>query len=168
MSGATNSAMSPPVSPLRRSIRGQGGLSQDPGGTTGWTFQGSLLRGLDDSAENCSSATSISTQLRLAQIVMALPGVDVTRVGAMGGSQGGALTLPALRSSRVYDWRRRPTRFSSDFKRVWATQPRHRCLCRITRLFPPFDPLHESKPFREIGLHRCPQSRHVGAMSSSH
>jgi cephalosporin-C deacetylase len=45
-------------------VRGQSGLSQDVGGTTGKTFSGHFIRGLDDALnghpENCSFARYIS------------------------------------------------------------------------------------------------------------
>ena len=55
----------------------------------------------------------------LAKIVMGLPQVDENRVGAMGGSQGGGLTLAC--ASLVPQIRQAAPQypFLSDYKRVW-------------------------------------------------
>jgi cephalosporin-C deacetylase len=72
---------------------GQGGLSQDMGGVKGNTYRGQIIRGLDDKAENMLFRHIFLDSAQLAAIVMNMPEVDEKRVGAMGGSQGGALTL---------------------------------------------------------------------------
>lgn len=67
--------------------RGQGGLSQDPGGVTGTTFKGHIIRGLDDPPEKLLFRQIFLDTAQLARIVMDMPEVDENRVGAMGGSQ---------------------------------------------------------------------------------
>ncbi|MCO5183738.1 MAG: acetylxylan esterase [Anaerolineae bacterium] len=134
-------------------VRGQGGLSQDPGGTTGWTFSGQFVRGLDDSAEKLFFRHVYLDTVRLAQIVMALPGVATTRVGAMGGSQGGALTIacaalePRIRlAAPTYP-------FLSDFKRVWELNLDIDAYAELRDYFRRFDPLHtrEQALFEKLG-----------------
>ena len=72
---------------------GQGGLSQDLGEVTGTTFKGHIVRGLDDPPEKLAFRQIFLDTAQLARIVMDMPEVDENRVGAMGGSQGGGLTL---------------------------------------------------------------------------
>ena len=77
--------------------RGQGGYSEDRGGTTGNTLHGHIIRGLDD-AMNGSPQNLLFRQIfldtaQLAKIVMEMPEVDPARVGVAGMSQGGALAV---------------------------------------------------------------------------
>src|SRR5450432_4458280 len=73
--------------------RGQGGLSEDSGGVTGTTHHGHFIRGLHDGPDNLLFRHIFLDAAQLASIVMSLDEVDESRVGALGGSQGGALTL---------------------------------------------------------------------------
>ena len=73
--------------------RGQGGRSEDQGGVQGWTLNGHIVRGLDDDPNNLLYCSIFLDAAQLAGIVMDMPEVDETRVGATGGSQGGGLTL---------------------------------------------------------------------------
>jgi len=77
--------------------RGQGGQSEDRGGTLGNTHRGHIIRGLDDALggrpQKLLFRQIFLDTAQLAQIVMDMPEVDPARVGAAGGSQGGALTL---------------------------------------------------------------------------
>jgi len=100
--------------------RGQGGLSQDVGGVDGMTLRGHFVRGLEDKDPKKLLFRSIYLDtLQLARIVAALDEVDATRMGTMGGSQGGALAIVcgALepRIKRVFSVHP----FLSDFLRVW-------------------------------------------------
>ena len=82
--------------------RGQGGQSEDVGAVRGNTLQGHIIRGLDDRPEKMLFRQIFLDTAQLAQIVMAMPDVDEDRVGAMGGSQGGGLTLAcAALESRI-------------------------------------------------------------------
>lgn len=134
-------------------VRGQGGLSQDPGGTSGWTLSGQFVRGLDDSAEKLFFRNVYLDTVRLAQIVMDLPEVDATRVGATGGSQGGALTIacaalePRIRlAAPIYP-------FLSDFQRVWELNLDIDAYSELRDYFRRFDPLHtrEQVIFEKLG-----------------
>ena len=74
--------------------RGQGGgRSEDVGGVPGWTLRGHIVRGLDGEPEDLLYRQVFLDTARMAQIVMEMEDVDADRVGATGGSQGGALTL---------------------------------------------------------------------------
>ena len=70
--------------------RGQGGPSEDAGGVKGTTLRGHIVRGLDDAPEKLYYRQMYLDTAQLARIVMDMPEVDASRVGATGGSQGGA------------------------------------------------------------------------------
>jgi cephalosporin-C deacetylase len=99
--------------------RGQGGLSEDVGAVKGVTYGGQIIRGLDDDPKKLLFRSIYLDCAQLAGIVMGFPEVDENRVGAFGGSQGGAHTIACAalepRIKRVV-----PVNPAfSDFKRAW-------------------------------------------------
>lgn len=124
--------------------RGQGGLSEDVGGVRGNTYHGHIIRGLAENDPEKLLFTQIFLDTaQLARIVMAMPEVDETRVGATGGSQGGALTLacaaltPTLnRAAPIYP-------FLCDYKRVWDMDLDLDAYAELRDYFRHYDPLHE-------------------------
>jgi cephalosporin-C deacetylase len=99
--------------------RGQGGLSEDVGGVKGNTHHGHIIRGLSDEPRNMLMRHIFLDTAQLAGLVMAMPEVDETRVAAMGGSQGGALTV-ACASLEPRINRLAPVfPFLCDYRRVW-------------------------------------------------
>ncbi len=123
--------------------RGQGGLSEDVGGVSGNTLSGHIIRGLADGADNLLFRHIFLDTARLARIVMELPGVDPSRVGATGGSQGGGLTLACAalepriaRAAPVYP-------FLCDYRRVWEMDLAKDAYEDVRTYFRNFDPLHE-------------------------
>ncbi len=133
--------------------RGQGGKSEDVGGVKGNTFNGHIIRGLDQSADDLLFRQIFLDTAQLARIVMDMPEVDETRVGAMGGSQGGALTLacaalePGVKKlAPVYP-------FLSDYKRVWDMDLAKEAYAELKNYFRQFDPRHEREEeiFRKLG-----------------
>lgn len=99
--------------------RGQGGKSEDVGGVKGTTIRGHIVRGLDDHPDQLLFRDIFLDTAQLAGIAMSMPEVDPARVGAMGGSQGGALTIacaalePRIKKlAPLYP-------FLCDYKRVW-------------------------------------------------
>ena len=64
-------------------------LGERPGGTS----SGHFIRGIDDGPDAMLFRSVFLDCAQLARIVMEMPEVDAGRVGATGGSQGGALTL---------------------------------------------------------------------------
>ena len=89
----------------------------------------------------------------MAGIVMGLPGVDQNRVGAIGSSQGGGLTLAcAALEPRIK--RIAPCHpFLSDFKRVWDMDLDKDAYDELRYYFRSFDPLHkrEKEIFTKLG-----------------
>ena len=135
--------------------RGQGGLSQDPGGALGTTFSGHIVRGLDDpDARKLAFRQIFLDTAQLARVVAAFPEVDPARIGAMGGSQGGALTLacaalaPDLvrRAAAMYP-------FLCDYQRVWEMDLAENAYTELRTYFRQFDPRHERQEaiFSKLG-----------------
>lgn len=134
--------------------RGQGGLSQDVGGVLGNTQHGSIIRGLDDpDPDKLLMRNVFLDTAQLARIVMALPEVDAGRVGAVGGSQGGGLTLacaalePSIRRLVPME------PFLCDYKRVWDMDLDVSAYAELREYFRRFDPLHqrEEDVFTKLG-----------------
>lgn len=123
--------------------RGQGGLSEDSGRVVGTTLKGHIIRGLDGGPEQLYYRNVFLDTAQLARLLMEMPQVDETSVGACGGSQGGALTLacaalePRLnRVVSVYP-------FLSDYKRVWDMDLDQNAYEELREYFRRFDPRHE-------------------------
>jgi cephalosporin-C deacetylase len=102
---------------------------------------------------------------QLARIVMAQPNVDPTRVGTLGGSQGGALSLvcaalePRIRRAvALYP-------FLSDYQRVWEMDLAKDAYSDLKAYFRRFDPLHQRREeiFTRLGYidiqHLAPRIR---------
>jgi cephalosporin-C deacetylase len=137
--------------------RGQGGSSEDSGGVSGNTLHGHIIRGLEDalngSPENLLFRQIFLDAAQLAGILMDMPGVDANRVGAMGGSQGGALTVAcAALEPRIH--RAAPAfPFLSDYKRVWSMDQAKDAYLELNEFFRRFDPRHEKEDaiFEKLG-----------------
>ena len=133
--------------------RGQGGKSEDVGGVIGNPLRGHIIRGLDDKPENLLFRHIYLDTAQLAAIIMAMPEVDETRVGAMGGSQGGALTIACAcleprikRLAPVYP-------FLCDYRRVWNMDLAKNAYEELSQYFRNFDPQHkrEDEIFMRLG-----------------
>lgn len=145
--------------------RGQGGLSEDVGGHKGPTQWGHIIRGLEGPAENMLYRHIFLDTAQLARIIMDFPDVDSERVGAMGGSQGGGLTLacaalePRIRlAASTYP-------FLCDYQRVWEIDLAKDAYHELHDYFRRRDPLHarESEIFTRLGYidvqHLAPRIR---------
>ncbi len=134
--------------------RGQGGLSEDKGGVLGNTLQGHIIRGLDDpDPDNLLFRQIFLDTVMLAKVMMDMPFVDRTRLGAMGGSQGGGLTLACAslvpevkRLAPVYP-------FLCDYQRVWEMDLAKDAYVELNQYFRRFDPTHqkENEVFTKLG-----------------
>jgi len=145
--------------------RGQGGLSEDVGGVPGNTLHGHIIRGLDGEPEDLLFRQLFLDTAQLAGLVMAMEDVDANRVGAMGGSQGGGLTLacaalePRLKlAAPVYP-------FLCDYQRVWKLDLAVNAYQELKDYYRRFDPLHEREEeiFTRLGYvdvqHLAPRIR---------
>ncbi|MDD2458765.1 MAG: alpha/beta fold hydrolase [Eubacteriales bacterium] len=123
--------------------RGQGGLSEDTGGTKGSTMGGHILRGLLEEPEKLLFSKIYLDTVRLAQLIADFPEVDHTRIATIGGSQGGALALAcaalAPQVSRVVA----QYPFLSDFRRVWEMDLATDAYEDLRLWFRLYDPLHK-------------------------
>jgi cephalosporin-C deacetylase len=94
---------------------------------------------------------------QLARIAMGLPEVDPDRVGATGGSQGGALTLACAalepRVRRIVS----VVPFLCDYKRVWEMDLAKDAYDELKYYFRCFDPGHrrEDEIFTRLGYIDC-------------
>jgi cephalosporin-C deacetylase len=123
-------------------VRGQGGLSQDVGGTTGRTASGHFIRGLDDGPDKMLFRQVYLDCAQLAGIVMDRPEVDAGRVGATGGSQGGGLTLACAALEPRIKRAALSYPFLSDYRRVWEMDLDVAAYTEIRDYFRMFDPRH--------------------------
>lgn len=145
--------------------RGQGGLSDDVSPVHGTTMNGHIVRGLNDAPDKLLFRDIFLDTAQLAGIVMGLPYVDADRVGAQGGSQGGALTLAcAALEPRIK--RAAPTfPFLCDYKRVWEMDQAKDAYAELRTFFRHFDPKHEREQeiFERLGYidiqHLAPRIR---------
>jgi len=137
--------------------RGQGGLSEDVGGVKGNTLRGHIIRGLDDEPERLLYRQIFLDTAELAAIVMDMEDVDASRVGAMGGSQGGGLTLACAaleprikRAAPVFP-------FLSDYRRVWEMDLDEKAYAELKDYFKRFDPTHAraAETFERLGYIDC-------------
>ncbi len=137
--------------------RGQGGYSDDTGGVSGNTLHGHIIRGLNDalkgSPENLLFRQIFLDTAQLAGIIMNLPDVDANRVGVIGGSQGGALTIACAaleprikRAAPIFP-------FLSDYKRVWSMDQAKDAYKELQEFFRLFDPVHKNEEiiFEKLG-----------------
>jgi cephalosporin-C deacetylase len=149
--------------------RGQGGLSEDTGGVRGNTQHGHIIRGLDEALAGCPEKL-LYRQIfldtaQLAKVVMQMPDVDPDRIGATGGSQGGALTVACAaleprirRAAPVFP-------FLSDYRRVWEMDQAVAAYAELKEYFRHFDPRHQNEDaiFNALGYvdiqHLAPRIR---------
>lgn len=133
--------------------RGQGGLSQDLGGVSGNTFRGHIIRGIDDPPEKMLFHQIFMDTAQLAGIVMDMDDVDAERVGALGGSQGGGLTLACAALEPRIKMAAPNFPFLSDYRRVWNLDLDVNAYEELRTYFRQFDPEHkrEDEIFTKLG-----------------
>jgi len=137
--------------------RGQAGLSQDGGKVSGNTLHGHIIRGLDDALrglpEKMLFRQIFLDTAQLARIVMEMAEVDENRIGVMGGSQGGALSIAcAALEPRIK--RAAPLfPFLSDYMRVWEMDQAKDAYKELQEYFRHSDPMHnlEATIFEKLG-----------------
>jgi cephalosporin-C deacetylase len=138
--------------------RGQGGRSEDPGGVQGNTLRGHIIRGLDDpDARKLYYRQVFLDTALLARIVMGFPEVDPARVGATGGSQGGALTLACAALEPRLKLAAPVFPFLCDYQRIWEMDLAKDAYEEVRLYFRSFDPRHERvrETFTKLGYIDC-------------
>jgi cephalosporin-C deacetylase len=133
--------------------RGQGGTSEDTGGVQGTTHRGHIIRGLNDVADNLLFRHIYLDTAQLAGIVMELPEVDAGRVGVIGGSQGGGLTLACAALEPRVKKLAPVFPFLCDYKRVWEMDLAKDAYEELRSFFRNHDPQHqrEDEIFTKLG-----------------
>ena len=123
--------------------RGQGGKSQDVTQTAGGTLKGLIIRGIEEGPENLYYRSVFLDVAEAAKILGDMPGVDPNKLYAMGGSQGGALTLacmglvPTLHRAVVY------YPYLCDYRKAYALGADDNGYDQLSYWFRYRDPLHE-------------------------
>ncbi|RED63191.1 acetylxylan esterase [Cohnella lupini] len=138
---------------LSMDARGQGGKSEDVGGVKGTTLNGHIIRGLDDHPDNLLFRHIYLDTAQLAGIALGLPEVDPERVYALGGSQGGALTIACAALEPRVKKLAPVFPFLCDYKRVWEMDLAKDAYQELRNYFRHFDPLHEREDeiFEKLG-----------------
>lgn len=124
--------------------RGQGGPSEDNLQVKGNTHNGHIIRGLGDpNPKNLLFRHIFLDTAQLARIVMNFPEVDAERIGAMGGSQGGGLTLACAALEPRVKLAAPTYPFLCDYKRVWEMDQAKDAYQELKTWFRFYDPTHE-------------------------
>lgn len=124
--------------------RGQAGKSEDGGGVKGNTYNGHIIRGLqDDSPKDLLFTKIFLDAAELVRIVEKFDEVDENRLYAMGGSQGGGLTIACCALSPQIKKAASCYPFLSDYKRVWEMDMDERAYLELKQYFRYYDPRHE-------------------------
>lgn len=123
--------------------RGQGGYSEDVGGVIGSTFNGHIIRGLDDAPEKLLYRSLFLDTAQLTDIVMGFAEVDAERVVATGGSQGGGLTLACASLHSGIKKAAPAFPFLCDYQRVWEMDQAAGAYAELKTHFRTYDPLHK-------------------------
>ncbi|MBQ3079527.1 MAG: acetylxylan esterase [Clostridia bacterium] len=134
--------------------RGQGGKSEDNLRVQGNTLHGQIIRGLEDeNPDKLYFRNVFLDTAQLARIVMAMEEVDETKVGATGGSQGGALTLACAALTPNLNRCAPKMSFLCDYKRVWDMDLDKDAYSELKEYFRRFDPRHEKETevFTKLG-----------------
>lgn len=134
-------------------VRGQGGYSEDVGGTKGNTLNGHIIRGLSDDPKKLLFRQVYLDCAQLAGIVMGMPEVDASRVGVTGGSQGGGLTLACAALEPRLKLAAPVFPFLCDYLRVWEMDLAVGAYEELRQYLRLFDPLHKNtdEMFRRLG-----------------
>ena len=134
--------------------RGQGGVSEDIIPVKGNTFHGHIIRGLDDpDPDKLYFRNVFLDTAQLARIVMAMDEVDETRVGALGGSQGGGLTLACAALTPNLNRAAPRCPFLCDYRRIWEMDLDVNSYVELKEYFRHTDPHHERETefFTKLG-----------------
>jgi len=105
---------------LAMDVRGQMGLSVDNHIVEGNTLRGHIIRGLSShNPENLFFRNVFLDTAQTARVLMTMDFIDAARIGATGGSQGGALTLACAALEPRVKMNAPQYPFLSDYKRTW-------------------------------------------------
>ncbi|MBD5779453.1 acetylxylan esterase [Pelagicoccus sp. NFK12] len=138
--------------------RGQGGLSQDVGGTLGTTLRGHIVRGLEDpDPKKLLFRSHFLDTVQLARVVAAFEEIDAERIGCFGGSQGGGLALACAALSPLIKRCAAFFPFLCDYRRVWEMDLAKDAYEELSYYFRRRDPAHKTEDavFEKLGYIDC-------------
>ncbi|MBC2605008.1 acetylxylan esterase [Pelagicoccus albus] len=125
--------------------RGQGGLSTDPGGVSGTTLNGHIVRGLEDPDPKKLLFRSIFLDtVQLARTIISFEETDENRLAVTGGSQGGALTLACAALEPRVKYAAAMFPFLCDYQRVWEMDLAKKAYEELSYYLRRRDPQHEN------------------------
>lgn len=127
--------------------RGQGGLSEDSVSVKGGTLYGFIVKGVEEGPNQLYFKHVFLDTAKLAEIVLEMDDVDSTKVYAIGGSQGGALTLACAALEPRISKLAPVFPFLCDYKRVWEMDLAIDAYSGIREYFRHFDPTHAREDY---------------------
>ncbi|WP_379136134.1 acetylxylan esterase [Paenibacillus sp. sgz500958] len=142
------------ISVLAMDCRGQGGLSEDNLTVKGTTIRGHIIRGIDDpDPDRLYYRNVFLDTVQTARILMSMEGIDPERIGAIGFSQGGALTVACAALEPRIQIAIPAYPFLSDYKRAWEMDITASAYEELHYYFRLFDPHHlrEGEIFNRLG-----------------
>ncbi|MCL2279220.1 MAG: acetylxylan esterase [Oscillospiraceae bacterium] len=105
---------------LALDVRGQMGMSEDNLTVLGNTLRGHIIRGLfENDPEKLFFRNVFLDTAQTARVLMSMDFVDENRIGATGGSQGGALTIACAALEPRVKMNAPIFPFLSDYRRIW-------------------------------------------------
>ena len=128
-------------------------MSENLEPVSGNNFKGQIIRGLDDDPRKFVFRQIFLDTAQLAKIVMGFDEVDAERVGAEGGSQGGALTLACVSLAPTIKRAAPVFPFLCDYQRVWEMDLAEGAYEELKTYFRFYDPRHEreNEIFTKLG-----------------
>ena len=129
---------------LAMDVRGQMGMSTDPLNVEGNTLRGHIIRGLAGHDPNKLFFRNVFLDTaQTARVLMSMDFVDESRVGATGGSQGGALTLSCAALEPRVKMNASIYPFLSDYRRTWEMDLFKNAYDELSYYIRNLDPRHE-------------------------
>lgn len=125
--------------------RGQGGKSQDHLVTDGTTWQGHIVRGLQEGRENLFFKNVFLDTVVLKRILKSAPYCDENRMASIGFSQGGALSAVCAALNPEISFAAIGYPFLSDYRRAFQLSKNgaFSAYDELQHFFKTRDPLHE-------------------------
>ncbi|MBL8088120.1 MAG: acetylxylan esterase [Chthonomonas sp.] len=123
-------------------VRGQGGRSEDVGGVRGTTLRGHIVRGLGDEPSKMLYRSIFLDCAQLARIAASQDDTDGSRIGTIGWSQGGGLSLACAALSPFVTRCVSAYPFLADYQRVWAMDLAKDAYDELRYFLRSFDPTH--------------------------
>jgi len=130
---------------LALDVRGQMGRSEDTHCVSGNTLRGHIIRGLSSNdPEKLFFRNVFLDAAKTAQILMSMDWIDETRIGATGGSQGGALTIACAALEPRVKMNAPLFPFLSDYQRTWEMDLYKSAYEELSYYIREMDPRHQN------------------------